>query len=54
MRNAFWLPTVFSASIGFGAQVKGRAIARSAEDDKKFGDVPLLEFSNSSLSVNQP
>jgi hypothetical protein len=31
-------------SHGFGAQVNGRAIARSAEDDKKFGDVPLLDF----------
>jgi hypothetical protein len=42
----------FSGSIGFGAQVNGRAIARSAEDDKKFGDGPLLEFSNHYLPAD--
>jgi hypothetical protein len=30
--------------IGFGAQVNGRAIARTAEDQKKIGDAPLLEL----------
>jgi hypothetical protein len=30
--------------IGFGAQVNGRAIARTAEDQKKIGDAPLLDL----------
>jgi hypothetical protein len=30
--------------IGFGAQVNGRVIARTAEDQKKIGDAPLLEL----------
>lgn len=30
--------------IGFGAQIDGRAIARTVEDEKKNGDGPLLEL----------
>jgi hypothetical protein len=30
--------------IGFGAQVNARAIAQTAEDQKKIGDAPLLEL----------
>jgi len=59
MRNAFLLLTLLSAGafvpaqqiipsegcpIGFGAQVNGRAIARTIEDQKKNGDGPLLEL----------